>query len=145
MRKYAIITDSTSDLNHELRTKYQIDYCQMNINNQGKEYPASLDWEIYSAKELYDWMRGGISIKTTQVPYKEFYLKFKSYLEQDMDILYLSCSSALSGSINTALSVKNELIELIKMVQDEMYPTDTNASSSSLDASFGSAVPSGAR
>ena len=111
MKKYVIITDSTSDLNTELRKKYQIEYCQMNINCEGQEFPASLDWDYYTAKELYDWMREGRIVKTTQVPYHVFYEKFKAILDEDMDILYISCSSALSGSINTALSVKSELLE----------------------------------
>ena len=51
--KYAIVTDSTADLTKELRQEYGIDYVQMNITFDGKELPASLDWDVYSAKELY--------------------------------------------------------------------------------------------
>lgn len=109
MSKYAIITDSTSDLCKDFRRQYNIDYVQMNISYDDKELPASLDWEIYTPKELYDTMRSGKRIRTTQVPYETFKQKFTSYLEQGQDVLYISCSSALSGSVNIARIVKDEL------------------------------------
>ena len=40
---FTIITDSTSDLNKELREQYNIDYVAMNYVLDGVEYPASLD------------------------------------------------------------------------------------------------------
>ena len=80
MRKFVMVVDSTADLPLELRTKFDIKYCQMNINYEGKEYKASLDWEEYSPKELYDWMRSGKVIKTTQVPFQTFYEFFKGLL-----------------------------------------------------------------
>ena len=38
MRKFVMVVDSTADLPLELRTKFDIKYCQMNINYEGKEY-----------------------------------------------------------------------------------------------------------
>lgn len=111
MKKFVIIADSTCDLGKDLRELYDIDYVKMNIVVDGKEMPASLDWEQYSAKELYDWMRNGKRVFTTQVPYDEFKNLFTKYLDAKMDILYISCSSALSGSINIANSVKEELLK----------------------------------
>lgn len=111
MRDYIILTDSTSDLNQELRRKYNIDYVAMNITYDDKELKASLDWEEYSAKELYDIMRNGKRIKTTQVPYTVFQEKFLDCAKNDKDIIYISCSSALSGSVNIARTVKDEVLE----------------------------------
>lgn len=127
MRKFVMVVDSTADLPLELRTKFDIKYCQMNINYEGKEYKASLDWEEYSPKELYDWMRSGKVIKTTQVPFQTFYEVFKGLLEKELDFIYLSCSSALSGSINTAISVVNELKE--EFPDAKMYCVDSLISS----------------
>ena len=72
MKKVKIITDSCSDLSGELLEKYGIDYARMNTVYQGKEKVASLTWEEYSPKKLYDIMRGGERITTTQVPVQEF-------------------------------------------------------------------------
>lgn len=68
MRKYAIITDSTSDLEKSVRNQYDIDYVAMNYIINDVEYVASLDWESHSAKEFYDIMRKGTRVFTTQVP-----------------------------------------------------------------------------
>lgn len=111
MKEFAIITDSTSDLCKELREEYNIDYVHMNISYDDKEYKASLDWDEYTPKELYDVMRNGKRVRTTQVSYGDYLNKFEHYLKQDKDILYISCSSALSGSVNIARTVKDELLE----------------------------------
>ena len=68
MKPFAIIGDSTCDLNKDLRAEFDVDYVLMNFVLDGKEYPASLDWEAISAKEFYDHMRAGKRITTTQVP-----------------------------------------------------------------------------
>ncbi len=111
MRPFAIIGDSTCDLNKNLRKQLDVDYVQMNFVLDGKEYPASLDWEAMSAKAFYDQMREGKRITTTQVPAETYARKFTEYLEKGMDVLYISCSSALSGSINTARVVAKDLLE----------------------------------
>lgn len=100
MRKVRILTDSCSDLPKELREKYDIDYVLMNTVRDGKETPASLDWEFYSPKELYDVIRDGERVTTTQVPAAEFQKYFQTELEKGNDIVYISCSGKLSGSIN---------------------------------------------
>jgi len=109
MKNFAIIADSTADLYAELREKYEIDYVRMNYVIDGVEYPASLDWENHSSKEFYDLMRNGKRIMTTQVTREEYTKKFKTYLEQGKDVLYIACSSALSGSINLATVIAKEL------------------------------------
>jgi DegV family protein with EDD domain len=54
-------------------------------------------------------MRSGKRVFTTQVPKNVYYDKFKSVVEDGKDIVYISCSSALSGSINVAKLVAEEL------------------------------------
>ena len=100
MRPVKIVTDSCSDLPKELRDKYDIDYMMMNTVKDGKETPASLDWEFYSPKELYDTIRKGERVTTTMVPPDRFQTYFKNELEKGNDIVYISCSGKLSGSIN---------------------------------------------
>lgn len=109
MRKIKVITDSCSDLSRELLEKYDIDYAQMNTVYKGEQTKASLLWEYYSPKELYDTMRGGDRVTTTQVPVEEFMRIFKQYLDADYDIIYIGCTVKLSGSVNTAAVVANQL------------------------------------
>ncbi len=111
MNNFVIFADSTCDLGNDLREKHEILYVPMNYVIDGREYPAMLDWESHSAKEFYDIMRGGTRITTTQVPREAYVEKFTAALEEGKDILYISCSSALSGSVNIATVVANELSE----------------------------------
>lgn len=110
-RKYVILTDSTSDLNAEIRSKYDIAYVAMNYMIDDKEYEASLDWKSHSASEFYDLMRNGTIIKTTQVPGPVFEAKFEQLAKEGTDVIYISCSSALSGSINTAKASAAAVLE----------------------------------
>ncbi|MCR5803140.1 MAG: DegV family protein [Clostridia bacterium] len=110
-RKFTILVDSTADLGKDMRDKYDIDYAAMNYVLDEKEYPASLDWESHSAKEFYDLMRGGKIMKTTQVPGPVYEAKFQECADRGEDVLYISCSSALSGSINMAKMIAEEFLE----------------------------------
>ena len=111
MSNFIILVDSTADLNKELREKYDIEYAAMNYMIDDKEYRASLDWESHSATDFYDLMRKGTIIKTTQVPGPIFEEKFEEAAKAGKDILYISCSSALSGSINTAAAMASSVNE----------------------------------
>lgn len=110
MRPIKILTDSCADLPKALREKYSIDYVKMNTVHNEKETPASLDWEYYSAKELYDLIRNGERVTTTQVPATEFTEKFTQLVEAGFDVLYISCPGVLSGSVNTGLMVSKEIM-----------------------------------
>lgn len=114
-RDFVVVTDSCSDLSKELREANGIEYVKMGIVKKLKtgdeELPASLDWDIYTNKELNDWQRNGMELKTTQVSMQEFQEGFGKILEAGKDILYIACSSALSGSYNYSLIVRDELLE----------------------------------
>lgn len=111
MRPIKIVTDSCSDLTKELRDKYSIEYVKMNTVHNEKETPASLDWEYYSPSELYDIMRGGERVTTTQVPAQEFTEKFTKLAEEGFDVIYIACSGVLSGSVNTGIMVAKDICE----------------------------------
>ena len=114
-RKFVIVVDSCSDLSKELRQQNGLEYARMGVVKKLKdgdvEIPASLDWDLYTNKELNDWQRNGLQMKTTQVSTQEFQDVFGKILEQGKDVLYLACSSALSGSYNYSLIVRDELLE----------------------------------
>lgn len=120
MKNYIILGDSTCDLSTEIRIEYNIDYAVMNFLCEEKESPASLDWESISPKEFYDLMRNGKKVTTTQVPYNIFYNKFTECAENNLDVLYISCSSGLSGSVNTARLVKDEILEKYPNIKIEI-------------------------
>lgn len=111
MSNYVILADSTCDLNKEMREKYDVGYVKMNYVVDDKEYPADLDWAVHSCHDFYDLMRSGKRVRTTQVARETYVQEFKKYLDEGKDILYISCSSALSGSVNLAQLIAKELEE----------------------------------
>ncbi len=107
MNKIAIIGDSTCDLTPEIRKNRDIDYCRMRVSWTDKEKKeheiyASLDWEDISHADYFDMLAGGTRVFTSQVTEQEFDLVFERHLAKGEDILYISCSSALSASIQLA-------------------------------------------
>ena len=109
MGAFVIFGDSTCDLEKTVRDQYGIGYVPMRYIIDDTEYIASLEWESHSAKEFYDLLRSGKRAFTTQVPKDEFEKAFRCALEQGQDVLYIACSSALSGSINTARVVARNM------------------------------------
>ncbi|MBO4309223.1 MAG: DegV family protein [Clostridia bacterium] len=111
MRPVKILTDSCSDLIKELRDQYDIDYAKMQTVYEGKEQWASLDFEYYTPKELYDIMRAGNRITTTQVPPDEFKRIFTKYLDEGYNIVYIACASKQSNSVFTGEKVAQDLLK----------------------------------
>ena len=112
---FQIFTDSSTDMPKELREKYNIDHFRMGFIINGKEYHADINWEEYTPEELYGW-RSNLKndIKTSLIPVSEFIERSEPYLKKGIDILYLGCTSALSGS--------RGVFELTKQELQEKYP-----------------------
>lgn len=111
MREYVIFTDSCSDLGKDMRERMGIEYLQMRVIHNGEDLPATLDWDAYSVEELYGWLKANHEVKTNLIPITEFINKWRPVLEQGKDILYIACSSALSGSISVSLLAREQLLE----------------------------------
>lgn len=129
MKKVKIITDSCADLNVEQLAKYDIDYARMSTSYAGKEEPALLTWTPEEAHELYEIMRDGNRVMTAQVSVEEFRRIFEEYLKQEMDIVYIGCSSKQSGSVNTGYVASKKFME--------KYPGRKIVCIDSLNASMG--------
>lgn len=110
MRKVKVITDSCADLNVEQLEKYDIAFAKMSTSCDGVESVASLTWTEDEAHEHYNKMREGKRIITAQVSVEEFQRIFEEYLKQDMDIVYIGCSSKQSGSVNTGYVIAKKLM-----------------------------------
>ena len=117
------------NLTAEQLSKYNIDYAKMSTVYEGKETPAKLTWTPDEAHELYNIMRDGNRITTAQVSVEEFQRVFEEYLKQDMDIVYIGCSSKQSGSVNTGFVTAKKLME--------KYEGSTIICIDSLNASMG--------
>ena len=111
MAKYQIFTDSSCDLSTELRKANNIEYFYFGLVVDGVEYKADLDWQEYTQEEFYGWLSQGKKVKTTQVSMEEVLTKVRPYFEKGIDIIYIGCSSALTGSMNLFELAKQQLME----------------------------------
>jgi len=114
MRKVKVIADSCADLNVEQLNKYGIAFAKMSTSCDGVESVATLTWTDEEAHKHYNKMRDGKRIITAQVSVEEFERIFEKYLKQDMDIVYIGCSSKQSGSVNTGFVTAKKLMEKYK-------------------------------
>lgn len=129
MRKVKVITDSCADLNAEQLDRYGIGFARMSTSCDGVESAAELTWTADEARAMYDVMRGGKRIITSQVSAEEFRRVFAKYLDHGMDIVYIGCSSKQSGSVNTGHVIAQKLMA--------EYENGTIVCIDSLNASMG--------
>ncbi|MBR2384038.1 MAG: DegV family protein [Clostridia bacterium] len=129
MKKYVIVTDSCSDLEKVDRERYNIEYLKLHYAVNGEQYDADLDWQGLSFEEFYGIMRKGDRIITAQINTTEYVMQFEKFLLEGCDILYIGCSSALSGSVKASTVARDELLQ--------RYPDGKIICVDSLNASMG--------
>ena len=130
MAKYQIFSDSSCDLSTELRKANNLEYFYFGLVVDGVEYRADLDWKDYSPEEFYGWLSQGKKIKTTQVSMEEVISRVRPYFEKGIDIIYIGCSGALTGSMNLFQLAKAELME--EFPDRKMIGVDSLAASCTL-------------
>src|SRR6056297_21923 len=119
-----IITDSACDLNRKIIDDYDIDVMPLLVNVEDNE---CLDGVTIKPKELFDGMRAGKVYKTAQIPLAELMKKFESY--SDKECLYLSFSSKLSGTCDTARLVIENLKNKYPDIESKIKIIDTKCAS----------------
>ena len=130
MAKYQIFTDSSCDLNTELRKQNNIEYFYFGLVVDGVEKRADLDWKEYTPEEFFGWLSSGKKVKTTQVSMEEVLKRVRPYFEQGIDIIYMGCSGALTGSMNLFNLARQELLE--EFPDRKMIGVDTLAAAMTL-------------
>ena len=77
---------------------------------------------------FYDAMTGGADTRTSQINVEEYSTYFEPFLQEGKDILHLSLSSGISGSINSAMVARDTLLE--RYPDRKIYIVDSLAASS---------------
>ncbi|CCV64135.1 DegV family protein [Alteracholeplasma palmae J233] len=112
MSKFRIITDSTTDLPHDLAEELQLEVLPLKFYLNNKEYKNYLDNRELDPKVFYKEVLNGAQPTTSQVNADEFKDKMEPFLKNGEDLLVLAFSSALSGTYNSARIACDELKEL---------------------------------
>lgn len=106
MNNIKIICDSLSDLDKEYLQQYDIDVVPLTLILNGKEYRDSID---IKPEEFYKILREeNAHPKTSQATYAQFKEVFDKYVKEGKKVLYISGSSAATGTCQSAIMAKND-------------------------------------
>ena len=105
-----IITDSACDLKREYIDKNNIALLSLILNLEGQAIKDDLGKSL-SYEEFYNKMRHGATPTTSQINAHDFEEEFTKYIKNGDSIIYISISSSLSGTFNSANIARNNLIE----------------------------------
>ncbi len=127
MSDYILSCCSTADLTKEHFDRRDIHYVCFHYELDGKSYPDDLG-QTMPFDQFYKAMTDGAMTKTSQVNAVEYAEYFRPFLEQGKDILHLTLSSGISGSINSARIAADELAD--EFPDRKIYIVDSLAASS---------------
>ena len=127
MQKFILSCCSTADLTEEHFKSRDINYVCFHFTLDDVKYSDDLGKSMPFDK-FYKAMADGADTKTSQVNVDEFISYFTPFLEAGQDILHISFSSGLSGSCNSAMIARDELVE--KYPDRKLYIIDSLCASS---------------
>lgn len=127
MGEYILSCSSTADLRREQLEERDIHYVCFHFELAGKQYMDDLGKSI-SLADFYEAMAKGADTKTSQINVEEYEQYFEGFLEEGKDILHLTLSSGISGTVNSALIARDTLQE--KYPDRKIYVVDSLAASS---------------
>lgn len=128
MPEFVITCCSTADLPLEYFQRRNIPTICFHFMLDGKEYPDDLGQTI-PFDDFYARIAAGAMPTTSQVNVNEFVDFFEPFLAQGRDVLHISLSSGLSGTFNSAVLAREQLLQ--------KYPHRTLQIVDSLGASSG--------
>lgn len=127
MSDYVLSCSSTADLTQEQLRERNIQYICFHFELAGKQYMDDLGQSI-PLSDFYQAMADGADTKTSQINVEEYEEYFEGFLKEGKDILHLTLSSGISGTINSANIARDSLQE--KYPDRKIYVVDSLAASS---------------
>ncbi len=128
MSDYVITCCSTADMSREYMEANRVPYVMFHYQMDGKDYPDDLYASI-TPEAFYQKIADGAQPVTSQVNVEEYCRLFEPVLKEGKDVLHLTLSSGISGTINSA--------NLAKAQMEEQYPDRKVVVIDSLAASSG--------
>ena len=108
--KIKLIVDSACDLPISYINENNIDFVSLEVNIKGKFFKDDFGKTI-SYDDFYALLRNGEMTSTSQVNVFTFEEKFESYVKEGYSIIYIGLSSALSGTVSSAIKARENLSE----------------------------------
>ena len=108
MADYVLCTSSTADLSREHLEKIGVPYVCFHYELGGKSYMDDL-WTTMEPHAFYQRMLDGEESRTSQVNMTEYTEFWRPFLQEGKDIIHLTLSSGISGTVNSARAAAEEL------------------------------------
>ncbi|TDM12506.1 DegV family protein [Macrococcus lamae] len=103
-----ILVDSGSDLTLEEIKQYNLDFLPMSVAIEDKSYKDQLE---ITNQTVYEAIQGGKRPMTSQVSIDQLTELFTEIAKNKEQAIYYAFSSALSGTYQSAVMVKNQIAE----------------------------------
>lgn len=131
MKDFVLMTDSSTDLPKTYYEEFDVELIPIRYVLDGVEYKddggASMEYG-----QFYERIRAGSMSTTSLINREEYTQAFEKFLSDGRDVLYISISSGISGSYQSAMGAAEELSE--KYPERRLYVCD------GLCASMGGAI-----
>ena len=127
MAEYILSCCSTADLSREHLMSRSIPYVCFHFFLNDEEKIDDLGVTV-PPKVLFDAIRAGVSARTAQVNADEYEAFFRPFLQEGKDVLHVTLSSGISGTINSAQAAAAVLRE--EFPERKIYIVDSLCASS---------------
>jgi len=127
MFSYVLTCCSTADMPDDYFKKRNIPFVCFHFILDGKEYPDDLGQTV-PFEEFYGRIAAGAMPTTSQVNTGQYIDFFTPFLKEGKDILHISLSSGISGTYNSAIIARDEL--LLKYPDRKIFIVDSLGASS---------------
>ena len=128
MREYVVTCCSTADMSRTFMETNEVPFAMFHYQLDGKEYADDL-YSSISPEVFYKMIGDGAQPVSSQVNAEAYCALFEPVLKSGKDVLHLTLSSGISGSINSANVAKTQM--------EEKYPDRRVMVVDSLAASSG--------
>ena len=127
MSDYVLSCCSTADLTKEHFNRRNINYVCFHYAIDGEEHMDDLG-ESMPFDVFYDRIAKGADTRTSQINISEYVAYFSQFLEQGKDVVHVTLSSGISGTVNSARNAA--LIAKERFPERNVYIVDSLAASS---------------
>ena len=98
---FAVLTDTSGNLPKRLTDENRIGVIPFSYTVNGEDR-VCLDIEQFNGADFYRDMKAGQLVTTTQIGPRQYADFFEPYLKEGLDLIFVSMSSGISGSFNSA-------------------------------------------
>lgn len=119
---FSVLTDTSGNLPLRLTQERQIAVIAFTYRMNGQDYSCT-DIEQFDGAAFYQQMKAGQAVTTTQISPRQYADFFEPHLRQGLDVIFVSMSSGISGSYNSARLAAEMMLE--EYPQRHIHVVDT--------------------